>query len=554
VPPDVDAMRIGRPVDNTRAYVVDRHLRPVPVGVPGELLLGEVEPAAGGLARGYLGRAALTAERWVPDPFAATGGRLYRTGDRARWRDDATLDFLGRLDHQVKLRGFRIELGEVEATLRRRPGVREAAVAVRDGSLVAWVAADPLSPPDAEDLRAGTAASLPDYMVPASVVFLDALPRTPNGKVDRAALPDPRRTGRGLRPPRDGLELALVHVFERVLGVEGVGLEDDFFALGGHSLLALRLVSEIERTVGFELPVSELFRSPTPARLAQRARLSGSRAESSVLVPLRDAAEGEGDVVPWFLIHPAGGSVFGYHDLVRHLPAAVWGLQSAALEGGEPEQDADLRQVARRYVEKVRRVRPAGPYRVAGWSLGGVVAFEMTRLLRACGEEVRLVLLDPSPVGAAADAMPTSEEPLIELAYHLGIDEADLPRFAAALPPSGATDGDDGGLDAAAWRRLAATAEELGAWPPGLPPSHLAHRFRVFKVHLEALRSYRPQPLDVSALLVRAQDGDVDTAAPWHALLLGGATVLAVAGTHYTFLHGEGAKHLAAQILAEEAP
>ncbi|HKV11511.1 MAG TPA: amino acid adenylation domain-containing protein, partial [Thermoanaerobaculia bacterium] len=281
---------IGRPLADTRVYLLDARGEPVPVGVPGELFL-----AGEGLARGYLGRPDLTAERFVPDPFAtAPGARLYRTGDLARWRASGDMDFLGRIDHQVKVRGFRVELGEIEAALARHPQVREVVVMARDDGergkrLVAYVTPRGVA---ASELRHFLRESLPEHMVPSAFVRLDALPLSPNGKVDRKALPDPGLPGVDRAPaaPRSGAEELLAGLVAEVLGVPRVGLHDDFFALGGHSLLATRLVARVARVFGVELPVSAVFVTPTvsglAARIAARIAQAGPALPAPPLVPV----------------------------------------------------------------------------------------------------------------------------------------------------------------------------------------------------------------------------------------------------------------------------
>ncbi|HVR09421.1 MAG TPA: amino acid adenylation domain-containing protein, partial [Thermoanaerobaculia bacterium] len=283
VPPDALTVPIGRPLANTRLYVTGRDLMPLPVGVPGELLIG-----GDGLARGYLAHPALTAERFVPDPFGPPGARLYRTGDRVRTTPSGALEFLGRFDHQVKLRGFRIELGEVEAALAAHPTVREAAVLLRedrpaDRRLVAYVVArgprpsdpDGIAPPPAEistsELRAFLAARLPAFMVPAAFVPLPRLPLTPNGKVDRAALPLPetRTALAAAAAPRNPIEELLAGLFRDLLEIDRVGIHDSFFELGGHSLLATQLISRLRSTVEVELPLAAAFAAPTVAALAE---------------------------------------------------------------------------------------------------------------------------------------------------------------------------------------------------------------------------------------------------------------------------------------------
>jgi amino acid adenylation domain-containing protein len=265
---------IGRPIANTQVYVLDEHGQPVPIGVPGELFIGGVQ-----VARGYLGRPRLTAERFAPDPFSSTpGARLYRTGDRVRWRAEGTLEFLGRLDHQVKLRGFRIELGEIEAALSQHPAVREAVVVLRTDAasgphLVAYFTCHPATQPSAADLRRHLSQRLPEYMLPSRYVALARLPLSPNGKLDRAALPaptaDPDEHQREHVPPRTPTEVLLVGLWAELLGLAQVGMHDHFFELGGHSLLATQLLSRVRELFQVELPLRTLFEAPTPATLAE---------------------------------------------------------------------------------------------------------------------------------------------------------------------------------------------------------------------------------------------------------------------------------------------
>jgi amino acid adenylation domain-containing protein len=279
----VDGHPIGRPLGNVRLYVCDEFGGAQPAGVPGELLIG-----GAGVARGYLGRPAMTAERFVPDPFSVEGGaRLYRTGDRARWRADGTLEYLGRTDFQVKIRGFRIELGEIEAVLRQHESVADCVVIARaemgDQRLVGYVVGEA----EADGLREHLRRSLPEYMVPAAIVVLEALPLTPNGKLDRKALPAPEYAADADRyvAPRTPVEEVLAEIWAEVLGLDRVGVQESFFDLGGHSLLATRVVSRVRQRFGVELPLRAVFEHRTVEELARVV------AESEVVAQAGPVAE-----------------------------------------------------------------------------------------------------------------------------------------------------------------------------------------------------------------------------------------------------------------------
>ncbi|MET8578224.1 amino acid adenylation domain-containing protein [Streptomyces sp. NPDC005012] len=383
---------IGAPVWNTRLYVLDAALQPCPPGVPGELYLAGVQ-----LADGYLGRPELTSSRFVADPFGPPGERMYRTGDLARWRADGQVEYLGRTDHQVKLRGQRIELGEIEAALAAQDGVDGACALVRedrpgDQRLVGYVtgSADPSA------VREAVALTLPEHMVPTAVVALEEFPLSPNGKLDRRALPAPVHASAGRRPTV-AREEAMARVFAEVLGLGEVGADDAFFDLGGSSLLAIRLVARIREEFGAELTLGSLFASPTPAALA--ARLDSARPSSSdaldVVLPLRP----EGDRPPLFVLHPAGGIAWCYAGLPARLgpDQPVYGIQAPGLLEGGPLPES-LESLAAEYVARVRAVRPHGPYRLMGWSVGGALAQTMAVLLQEAGEEVDLLaLLDAFP-------------------------------------------------------------------------------------------------------------------------------------------------------------
>ncbi|MFH8579699.1 amino acid adenylation domain-containing protein [Streptomyces zaomyceticus] len=405
---------IGGPVDNTSVRLLDRWLKPVPVGVPGELYI-----TGAALARGYVHRPDRTAERFVADPHGPAGTRMYRTGDLARWNGAGHLVYLGRGDAQVKIRGFRIEPGEVEAVLATAPGVAQAAVVVRedrpgDRRLTGYAVPADDAPPHPSELREHLARRLPEHMVPAAFVLLDALPLTPNGKLDRAALPapDPSNATRS-RPASTPEEHALCTLFAEVLGVTEVGADDDFFELGGHSFLAARLVGRVREELATDLPVRAVFDTSTPAGLARvltgaatsaeggdGAEGEGGRRATRGLLPLRT----RGTTAPVFFLHPGGGFSWCYAGLVRHLgpDVPVYGIQASGLDGSGA-LPASMDEMTEDYLARIRAVQPHGPYRLAGWSFGGLAAHALATRLRAEGESIGLLaLLDAYPPGENA--------------------------------------------------------------------------------------------------------------------------------------------------------
>jgi amino acid adenylation domain-containing protein len=396
VPQQATTVPIGKPIANTTIYILDGFLQPVPIGVHGEIYIG-----GDGLARGYLNRPELTAEKFVPDPFGKSPGRLYRTGDIARFLPDGSVEFVGRADNQVKLRGFRIELGEIEAVLSGHPDVKQCAVLCRedrpgDKRIVAYVASDGSQTLTTRELRSFLQTRLPEYMVPSSFVLLESLPITPNGKVDRRALPAPDESradlSSGYVAPRTPAEEALTKIWAEALQVERVGIQDNFFELGGHSLLAVRLFGRIEKVFGKKLPLSLLFSAPTIQKLAEAMGEEGRLDMLPPIVPI----ETRGNRIPFFGVATADALVFA--DLARRLGPGqpFYGLHPQGIVTHE-EPDIAVEDLAARYVAEIERVQPHGPYLIGGTCAGGVVAYEIAQQLHRKGEKVEAVVMFDVP-------------------------------------------------------------------------------------------------------------------------------------------------------------
>ncbi len=384
---------IGRPISNTQCYVLDECMQPVPIGVPGELYTG-----GDGLALGYLNQPGLTAEKFVPNPFQA-GTRLYKTGDLVRYLADGNLEFLGRQDFQVKIRGFRVELGEIEAVLGQHPLVRECVVMAREDApgekrLTAYFVVQQGADAGSGELRQFVKGKLPDYMAPSAFVRLNSLPLMPNGKVDRHALPVPdvaeSRLIKEYVKPGNSVEVELATIWESILGIRSIGVEDKFFDLGGHSLLAVRLLAQVEKKFDRKLPVAVVFQAPTIREMACFLRAEKSLAPSSSVVEI----QAKGSKPPLYFVHGVGGGMFwGYTNLSRCLgpDQPVYALKSRAMDG--EEEFSRIEAIAAQYVADVRKLQPKGPYHLGGYCFGGNVAYEMARQLLAAGETVALLAI-----------------------------------------------------------------------------------------------------------------------------------------------------------------
>ncbi|MEU0137405.1 amino acid adenylation domain-containing protein [Streptomyces sp. NPDC006296] len=515
---------IGRPLRGTRLYLLDDRMRPVPVGVPGEVYLGGAS-----LARGYLNRPDLTDERFVPDPFVP-GERVYRTGDTARWLPDGNAEYVGRRDDQLKLRGFRIEPGEVEAALLAVPGVHEAVVlADRETPggphLVAGVGCDPGSPRTAYEWRAALGDRLPDYMIPVVVAEFPRLPLNRSGKVDRAEVLRATVRAHGGRvntaAPRDHVEMALYRIWRQVLLHPDVGIGDNFFELGGTSISAIKMASAVQEQLGVTLPVREVMLHPTIEALAARVRTVGAgaaaSAESGSLVEFR-AGDGGRRVV---CVHPAGGTAFCYLPLSTALPedVGVVGLQAPGIDPGESVLPG-VEAMAREYLRLVAP-RPDEVLVLCGLSYGGLIAYEMGRILAAAGHErVGVVLLDTH---GAQDA-----------------------EQRAAIEPVGMEEFRD-------------KLVRFNGMYPGIDDDQVARYLNVYNHHRETARDYVVPESPARVVLVQAtavEDEDAEGAAAgmrafWRQRVSGPFAVEPVACGHWDMLESDELPRVAAVLAAE---
>ena len=538
-----DSSPIGQSLGDLQVYILDQTLQPVPIGVAGELHI-----AGAGLARGYLNRPELTAERFISTPHTDqhTNGRLYKTGDLARYLPDGTIEYLGRIDHQVKLRGFRIELGEIETVLSQHRAIDQCVVLVQenaaeDQQLEAYVVGQNPLP---NDLRRYLKEQLPDYMVPSLFVVLESLPLTANGKVDRRALAVPEGYGRvesdRAIPPRTALELQLAQIWADVLNAETVGVQENFFDLGGHSLLAVRLMAQVEQALGIHLPLATLFTDPT---IEAQARLLNNQQDAithSPLVPIQP----HGTLSPLFCIHPVGGNVFCYAELAQHLGRnqPLYGLQSPGLYDEETVV-LSIEAMAKAYIQALQTVQLHGPYHLAGWSMGGVIAIEMAQQLQSIGESVaRVTLIDsysPATItSAVAQADPPEDKVLANIRSLItdlnGIFGTQLPidwSELATLEPE------------AQLQQVFAIAQSMNLLPSTLEWPQMKRLFDVFTANRAALAHYQPKPFSSSRVLLCCAEADTGDRG-WDAVLSSYDSIQ-IPGDHYGMMHGPNVQRLA---------
>ncbi|EAP0956702.1 amino acid adenylation domain-containing protein [Salmonella enterica] len=546
---DVDTpISIGTPVAETTVRILNGQGLLQPVGVAGELYIG-----GAGLARGYLWQPELTAERFIPDRYSEEPGmRLYRTGDLARWRRDGTIEYLGRNDHQVKLRGFRIELGEIEACLQAHPAVRECIVMVREDRtgekrLVAYIVANAdLGTSPVAVLRAHASQTLPEFMVPTAIVTLPAFPLTPNGKVDRNAMPEPDLTSLATREyaaPKGHVEMALAEIWQQLLGVSRVGRTDHFFELGGHSLLALRLIEGINATLGVEFALRDLFANPVLSQMAKQLTAQDKKdvatSDRPNLVHLRRGRS----PVKLVCIHPGGGGGIGeaYAPLIGALSKEmdVTGISAVDLDTlTRPE--ASVPEIAANYLHQLSDIIQT-PWILVGWSAGGLIAYEMTRLAMKNGcIPLGTLLIDSYP--HTRDTMPDEREVRVEF-YEF------LQRIGWLTPQTGGGNNDAlSSTESALFEAILGRMQSSGEERVNITRNELEYIYQVFSTLQEAYYKYQIPDYDGNIDLFIARDSDTDPGEFWANRVRAGLTITPVNGTHYSMLFQENVTPIALRI------
>ncbi len=534
---------IGRAMAGAAVQVLDRHAWPVLPGVHGELTV-----SGSGVARGYLNQPRLTAEQFVPDVLGESGQRAYRTGDIVRFLAEGRLEFQGRADHQVKVRGLRLETEEVEAVLRRQPGVEDGAVVavsaqlgmVASLRLVGFVKMTAGAALQSSELRQALAGELPQPMVPSTILALEQIPRTSRGKINRQALQALARSTAlvsegqptDLTPPRNRLETILVKLWEELLEISLIGVHDDFFALGGHSLLTLRLQRRIAELTGQQLAVADIFKAPTVEKQAALLNVGGAcRNQPSALVPLREA----GQQPPLILVHAADGMATALASLARCLPPdrPCYALQSIGLEGTELGP-ASIEAMAAAYLEEVLAVQPTGPWHLAGWSMGGLIAFEMAQQLRAHSHSVALLALLDTQLPLAAGRMDKTEL-LASFARHLGLVNSHLGVNSLRLESVA---------------NILALAREQKLLPADFEAADGDRLWRVFRHNVIATAAYAATPYDGRAtLFIARQRAPSQPSAGWGRFIRR-LEVVEAEGNHFNMVLAPQAAGLAGDLEA----
>jgi amino acid adenylation domain-containing protein len=492
VDPRWKSIPYGHPMTNQRFYVLNAKLETCPIWVVGELYIGGI-----GLARGYWKNQAKTEASFIIHPL--TGERLYRTGDLGRYLPDGNIEFLGREDFQVKIQGNRIECGEIEVTLLQHPDVKSAIVtAVGEQQaakhLIAYIVPHQPNTPTSAQLHDFLAEKLPAYMVPSIFTFLSELPLTNNGKIDRRALPTPAPIESDKTidriPPRDFWEFQLAQIWSEILELDSIGVKDSFFELGGYSFAGMRLMGKIQQQFGKTLPLSSLLENPTIEHLASLLRSPTKSFASSVLVPIQP----QGNVSPFFCIHPIGGNVLCYVDLAKALgkEQPVYGLQAVGLDGAETPLNC-IEDMADRYIKEIRRVQTTGPYYLGGWSLGGMIAWEVARQLCQQGQQIGLLALIDSFLPTPQQQ--TLDPAMLVLAFARDLSAILGKKISLSIEQLRDLTSEE------QLERMLQQAKQIAILPPEVGIEQIRHIFQVFSANHQAMYAYNPLPHSQSVVL-----------------------------------------------------
>jgi len=518
----------GRPITNNFFYILDEHLNPVPPGEEGELYIGGV-----GVARGYANDKKKTERSFMKNPFnSALGGRMYKTGDLGRMLPTMDMEFIGRIDDQVKIRGFRIELGEIATALQKHQKVRSAVVLAKaikehEKELVGYVVGDA----SAAELKAYLNTMLPAYMVPANYIMLDAIPLTSNGKVDKKALllyACPEEEISFYIAPRTNVEKMLADVWSEFLGIKRVGIYDNFFELGGHSLIAVKVMTKIERLTGKRLPLASLFEKPTVERQARLLDMDGRSVTWDSLVPIKP----QGTKMPLYIVHGAGLNVLLFNAVAAGLSPdqPVYGLQAKGLNGVD-EPFTTIEDMASYYIDAIARQNPVGPYALAGFSFGGIIAWEMAHQLEAAGKQVKLLALFDTNAYQTISNYSLSKKIERQLAYYANNIVHTL-KFTAGF--SNTIREKTKLLKRKLIRRYWALFYGKNQNQPGF----FGYAHKIDKYNIEALKQYQLKPQEVALNLFKAQTRTYYVADQqflgWKPFALKGVNIHNIPGEHNT--------------------
>jgi amino acid adenylation domain-containing protein len=527
---------LGKPLANTKVYVLNEQLQPLPIGVPGELYIG-----GAGVARGYLNRPELTAEKFIKNPFLSQSQEyLYQSGDRVRYLPDGNLEFLGRTDNQIKLRGYRIELTELETVLSQHPQVQQSVVLLREDipgekRLVAYLVLHQKQSLSPNNLRDYLHQKLPEYAIPAIFVEMKALPLTPNGKVARHELPIPNNdiseSDKAFIAPREIIELQLTQIWEELLNIKPIGVTKNFFELGGHSLLAVRLMARLEEQFKLKLPLSVLFEGGTIEHLASVLRQQPQPSSDSPIVPIQL----KGSKPPFFCVRPSSGNVFCYYQLAHHLGGErpFYGLEGlTTILEGKQEPFSDIKEMATYFIDAMRLVQPEAPYFLGGWSMGGLVAFEMATQLKEQGQQVALLALFDS-TAPVENARTNSEN----------TDDNDAKILAEIARNTAHSFGKNLSLSEEKLQALAPEQQlnyileqmKLAAFlPSDIKLEQVQQFLKVCRCDRIAIDNYRPQIYRDRITLFRSDRTQNDSLLGWEKLSSQPVEVFDVPGDHFT--------------------